>query len=161
MAGNPTFEVLDSYREWLSTQMPTMIQQRVANPVPVYYSHPGDRHIGNAAVWFGDIRDEYEVHSLRANVRRRQVLVEVDVVIEVILQGATTGTRQLQREADEFAHSIRRIIDLDIATDEHLHREDVVDVAKVLSTTYARGMTADGAGCRITMRVAFECRFID
>lgn len=160
MAGNPTFAVLDAYQVWLSTQMPAQLQGPPSSTVPVYYSAPGDRAPGAAAVWFGDVSDSYEVHSLRAAVRRRLVTVEFDLVIGVWLTGATVdGT--LQRQCDEFAHSIRQIIDLDIADEEHLHSPALVDWAKVVESRTERGMTVDGVGARITMRVAFQTRFID
>ena len=163
MAGNPTFDVIDTYRTFLQTLMPIAPQLAAGqvSTVPVFYAHPGDRYVGNALVWFDDIEDVNEVHSMRANVRRRVVTVDFKIIIGVMLTGGSFDGA-LQRQADEFVNSIRKIIDLDIADDEHLHRADVVDWAVLRGTgTVRRGTTADGVGTQLAMRVAFQSRYID
>lgn len=161
VAGNPSFRIVRGYVAWLEGQMPNQTQPSgmAARKAGVYYSHPGDKVSDHALVWVENIRWTVETHSLRAGVRRRQILTQFDLVIGVELQGPTDRD-QLQYEAEELAHSIYQVIDLDIATEEHLHSPDLVDVARVVECEVERGMTATGAGVRMTTTVEFEARYI-
>jgi hypothetical protein len=157
VAGDPTFTVLRSWVDALQAVMPGQLDSTGA--VPVFYSHPGDRFAGSALVWLDDISTPSTVRPMRADRARRLITSEFAVVIGVTLEGATAGT-ELQYEVDTFAASIRTVIDEDVAIEQHLHRPDLVDVAKVLGSETERGLTATGAGCRITMRVSFDARFL-
>jgi len=159
VSGNPTYRVIKTYQEWLATQVPMQPQEDVV--LPVFYSHPGDRWAGSALVWFDDIDDEYETHSLRAVVRRRLIQSQFSIIIGVELLGDTEDSMTaLQFECDQYADTIRSIIDLDIATEEHLHSPELIDSASLIATATERGMTATGCGTRTTLRVSFDARFL-
>jgi len=165
MAGNPTFEVMATYAAWLRPLMPVQPQPvagQIAVAVPVFYGEPSDRFAGSAVVWFGNITDSYQTHSLRANVRRRQVTSLFEIVISCVLVGKTDEvTSPLQQQADQFVHDIEQIIDLDIATHPSaLQQPAIVDHAFVRGGDVERGVTDQGVGCRRTLRIEFETRFI-
>lgn len=162
MSGNPTFEVIKRYVTWLRGHMPNQPQpsEMQPRPVGVYYSHPGDVHADMALVWVENIRWQQHIHSLRAEVRRRVVDVEFDLMVGVSLEGPTDDD-ELQFEADSLVASIVAVVDLDIASEEHLHSPDLIDMASIAETTMERGKTATGAGARATMTVEFQARYID
>lgn len=165
MSGNPTYEVMANYAAWLRPLMPLQPQPvagQSAQLTPVFYGEPSDRFAGSAVVWFGNVTDNYETHSLRAGVRRRQVTSLFEIVVSCVLIGKTDEvTSPLQQEADQFVHDIERIIDLDIATHPSaLQQPAVVDHAWLMGGTTERGVTDQGVGCRRTLRLQFETRYI-
>ena len=154
---NPTFEVLWSYHEFLNATMPGLQDQEIG--IPVFYSHPGDRFQGDTLVWFDDIQDTYEVHSLRATSRKRLIKCSFSIFVACHLRGESLGG-QLQYECDQRVSMIRAWIDDDIAKDQHLHREDLVDVAQITNTRTERGNTDVGCGTRTEIIVSFDARFV-
>ncbi len=163
MAGNPTFEVLQTYRDHLAPLMPSMPDPPPGHSslVPVFYAHPGDRFTGNSLVWFDEISDTTEIASLRATPRRRLSRVEFKIVIVTVRLGTTDDDDQsLQYTCDLFVESIRRIIDLDVATEEHLQSPSLIDAASVDGSRTDRGPTDTGRGTRLTMDVSFEARYL-
>jgi hypothetical protein len=128
--------------------------------VSVFYVHPGGgRELGSAMVWFDDIAISTTVKPMRANVRRRLIQTEFSIMIGVHLVGPTFDS-DLQYECDMFADNIRSIVDLDIATEEHLGSPELVDVATISSTKVERGVTATGCGNRTNLRVSFHARYL-
>ena len=160
MAGAPTFEVLARYRDRLAGMMPTQPQHDAI--VPVFYSHPGDQWAGSALLWFDQVEEDFEIHSMRADKRRRLTHPRFFIVAAVALEGPTdpANAADLQLQADRFAASLRDIVDEDIALEEHLGCPDLIDVAKVVRCTTERGMFATGAGTRITITIEFDARHL-
>lgn len=163
MADAPTFVVMKRWAEHLSGVMPPSVLPQVgAGTVPVYYSHPGDRHLGPDCVWFDRVIDDYNVVPLKAGRRRRLLTSTFQAVIEVFIEGASAASDwfDLQHDCDLQASAIRQVIDEDIADEEHLHCPDLIDVAKLVQSRTERGLTATGAGTRIILDVSFDARIL-
>ena len=158
----PTFTVLQRWAETLRPLMPFTIAANLVEPVPVFYSHPGDRYVGPDCVWFDRVNDDYGVIPLRAGRRRRLVTSTFQVVIEVFLNGPSDPTNwfSLQHECDLQAGLIRQVIDEQIADEEHLSCPDLIDVAQLVRARTERGLTATGAGTRIILDVTFDARIL-
>lgn len=157
MSGNPVYDAIRRYVRWVSENVGA--QPDSDEPVAVHYSHPGDRHDDTVLVWVENIRWTTEIHSLRANVRRRLVEVRFDLVVGAQLEGNPDG--DLQYRCDMVTQEVIDTVDLDIATEEHLHSPETVDVAWVDGVEVERGMTATGVGARSTLTVGFRARYID
>lgn len=162
MADAPTFEVMHRWAETLRPLMPTQLES--ADLVPVWYSNPGDRTASRENVWFDQVTDDYEVHSLRQGRRRRKLRSGFEVIIEVILFGATADSvlesEPLQLRCDRQVSAIRQVIDEHIADDEHLSCADLIDVAWLVSSKTERGLVDQGVANRTTLRVEFDARIL-
>lgn len=155
MAGVPTFEVLQSFRAALASIMP--------GTVPVFYAHPGDQFLGAEAVWFDQIVDDYSVHSMKADRRRRKIRTGFDVVVQVFQVGATDPTVENTQQylCDTRAAIIVQAIDEYVADEQHLSRPDLVDVGWLgAGARTERGLTDQGCGTRVTLRVEYDARIL-
>jgi len=160
MAGNPVATVKANLADALRPLMP--LQTGAADPVPVFYTYPGDDNAGRELVWLHGADTEYEVHSLRAGRRRRLLTVRFDVVAQVLLEGGTleAGTDAPQQVADARADELAGVVDTFIADEEHAATPALVDVAWVESSRFEYGVHDHGAWSRVILRVAFRTRIL-
>jgi hypothetical protein len=161
MAGDPTVAVKRRYAAVLADLMPTATDGD--GPVPVFYSFPGDTLCPREAVWLHGARTVIEQRVMRAQTRRRDLTVEFDVIVQVIAaqeSEESDPSESPQAAADERAFELLRIIDEQIATEEHLGCPDLVDVARLTGTRLEYGLTDLGNGSRIVATVSFDARVI-
>jgi hypothetical protein len=162
MAVDPIALVKRQWATALQGEMPSLTDG--SETVPVTYGYPGDKHVAKEAVFFHGGDTEYEVHSLRADRRRRLIHASFDVIVQVRQAGASNND-EAQDDGPQFACDTRcwdlwQLIDEHIADEEHLASPELVDVAWVVSTRLEYGTYDLGVWSRLIGRIRFDARIL-
>lgn len=163
MAGNPVAAVKANLVAALRDLMPQ--QTDSTDLVPVFYAYPGDEHAGTEVVWLHGADTEYAVHSMRADRRRRKLVIRFDVVAQVLLQGATlddidSAGQAPQQIADARCDELIQVVDEYIADEQHAASPALVDVAWVEGSRHEYGTHEHGSWARVILRVACDARIL-
>lgn len=163
---NPIHEVKLRWLRKLATLMPPITDDPAGRRVPVFYSYPGDDYAGREFLFASGARTSSQVHSMRAEKRKRVLTCEFELVTEVLIEGRsqlvdiTDPGSPLPYAADLRAEALWAIAENHIATEEHLACPDIVDKAWAGDVVNQDGVQDTGSWTRCIATIRFEARIL-